>query len=134
MATGSTPEWTHALPTSLFDGLLSKLAIVLELTQKADGTATPVAKQALLQATNDFKYTLAQAKDYASTLAGGDLLVEEQDSVVAMLEILKQHKQQQLLQFALEVGSLSTIAIPNVSSKMEIDSTASTPFASGGQF
>ncbi|KAG1746850.1 hypothetical protein EDB19DRAFT_1687972 [Suillus lakei] len=130
----STPKWTHSLPTALFDGLLPKLAVVLELAQKAEGTTTPVAKQALLQATNDFKYTLAQAKDYASTLAGGDLLVEEQDSVVAMLEMLKQHKQQQLIQFALEVGSLSTIAIPNVSSKMEIDSTASTPFASGVQF
>ncbi|KAG2030886.1 hypothetical protein BDR03DRAFT_905637 [Suillus americanus] len=130
----STPEWTQSLPTALFDGLLPKLAMVLELTQKAEGTATPVAKQALLHATNDFKYALAQAKDYASTLAGGDLLVEEQDSVVGMLEMLKQHKQQQLIQFALEVGSLSTIAIPNVSSKMEIDSTASTPFASGGQF
>ncbi|KAG2101875.1 uncharacterized protein F5147DRAFT_708406 [Suillus discolor] len=128
----STPEWT-SLPTALFDGLLPKLAMVLELTQKAEGTATPVAKQALLHATNDFKHALTQAKDYASTLAGGDLLVQEQDSVVAMLEMLKQHKQQQLIQFALEVGSLSTIAISNVSSKMEVDSTASTPFASGGQ-
>ncbi|KAG1765197.1 hypothetical protein EDD22DRAFT_775192 [Suillus occidentalis] len=132
MAIG-TPEWTHSLPTALFDELLPKLAVVLELTQKAEGTATPVAKQALLHATNDFKYALAQAKDYASTLAGGDLLVEEQDSVVAMLEELKQHKQQQLTQFALEVESLPTIANPNISSKMEIDSTASTPFASGGQ-
>ncbi|KAG1741758.1 uncharacterized protein EDB91DRAFT_1129137 [Suillus paluster] len=127
----STPD---PLPTSLFEGLLPKVAVVLDLTQKAEGTATPVAKQALLQATNDFKYTLAQAKDYANTLAGGDLLVEEQDSVVAMLEMLKQHKQQQLVQFASEVGSLSTIAISSASSKMEIDSTASTPFASGGQF
>lgn len=131
----STPEWTHSLPTALFDELLPKLAVVLELTQKAEGTTTPVAKQALLHATNDFKYALAQAKDYASTLAGGDLLVEEQDSVVAMLEELRQHKQQQLIQFALEVESLPTIAIfPNINSKMEIDSTASTPFASGGQF
>jgi hypothetical protein len=46
----STPEWTHSLPTALFDELLPKLAVVLELTQKAEGTATPVAKQALLHA------------------------------------------------------------------------------------
>ncbi|KAG2069881.1 hypothetical protein BDR04DRAFT_1077590 [Suillus decipiens] len=130
----STLEQAHSLPTALFDGLLPKLAAVLELTQKAEGTTTPVAKQALLHATNDFKYALAQAKDYASTLAGGDLLVEEQDSIVAMLEMLKQHKQQQLMQFSLEVGSLSIMAMPYVSPKMEIDSTASTPFASGGQF
>ncbi|OJA10055.1 hypothetical protein AZE42_06051 [Rhizopogon vesiculosus] len=128
----NTPEWPHSLPTSLFEGLLPKIAVVLELIRKAEGTATPSAKQALLQATNDFKHTLAQARDYASTLGGGDLLVEEQDSIIAMLEMLKQHKKEQLTQFAECVGSLPTLAVPNaISSKMEIDSTASTPFTSG---
>jgi len=44
------------------------------------------------QQTNDFKHTLAQARDYTRTLPGGDLLVEEQESIIAMLEMLKQHK------------------------------------------
>jgi hypothetical protein len=54
MAMASTPEWTHSLPTALFDELLPKLAVVLELTQKAEGTTTPVAKQALLHAACPF--------------------------------------------------------------------------------
>lgn len=40
---------TNPLPTSLYEGLLLKLATILELTQKLEGT-TPQAKQALLQA------------------------------------------------------------------------------------
>jgi hypothetical protein len=41
---------SNPLPTALYEGLLLKLAAVLELTQKSEGIATPQAKQALLQA------------------------------------------------------------------------------------
>ena len=39
----------NTFPTSLYEGLLLKLADILELSQKAGGT-TPEAKQAVLQA------------------------------------------------------------------------------------
>jgi hypothetical protein len=41
---------SNVLPTALFEGLLLKLVTVLELTRRPEGTATPQAKQALLQA------------------------------------------------------------------------------------
>jgi hypothetical protein len=47
-------EWSHSLPTLLFAALLPKLAVVLELIRKAEGTVTPSAKQALLQAVCSF--------------------------------------------------------------------------------
>ncbi|KAH7927386.1 hypothetical protein BV22DRAFT_1103716 [Leucogyrophana mollusca] len=112
------------LPSALFQSLLTKLAAVLELTQKPDGTTTPQAKQALLQATNDFKNALNRAKECANTLPGGDLLIEEQDEVIDMLERLREHKRLQLAQFA--TGTSTSDA----SAKMEVDSTASTPISS----
>ncbi|KAF9235870.1 hypothetical protein BU15DRAFT_77592 [Melanogaster broomeanus] len=53
-----------AIPSPLFAGIIPKLITVLEHTQRSEGAMTPQAKQALLQATNDFKNALAQAKDY----------------------------------------------------------------------
>lgn len=41
---------SSSLPTDLYQSLILKLVIVLELTQKPDGFVTPQAKQALLQA------------------------------------------------------------------------------------
>ncbi|KAH7919964.1 hypothetical protein BV22DRAFT_835241 [Leucogyrophana mollusca] len=113
-----------SLPSALFQSLLTKLAAVLELTQKTDGTVTPQAKQALLQSTNEFKNTLSQAKEYANTLPGGELLIEEQDEVINMLERLREHKRLQLVQFATRPATL------DASVKMEVDSTASTPVSS----
>ena len=50
---------SNVLPTTLFESLLLKLVTVLELTQKPDGTATPQAKQALLQAVRTIQHDLA---------------------------------------------------------------------------
>ncbi|KAH7908784.1 hypothetical protein BJ138DRAFT_1136935 [Hygrophoropsis aurantiaca] len=114
------------LPSSLFQNLLPKLSHVLELTQHPEGTVTPQAKQALLQATNEFKHTLNQAKDCANMLAGGELLIQEQDEVIEMLERLREHKRQQLTQFAAH----SLTPEPSMKMEVEVDSTASTPMNS----
>ncbi|KIJ21279.1 hypothetical protein PAXINDRAFT_31403, partial [Paxillus involutus ATCC 200175] len=115
------------IPAPLFAAIIPKLISVLEHTQRLGGAVTPQAKQTLLQATNDFKSALAQAKDYASALPGGELNFRDQDELIAMLEKLRDHRRQELVLFAQRVAS-----IPNTSaqvSEMEIDSTASTPFA-----
>ncbi|EGO19487.1 hypothetical protein SERLADRAFT_442964 [Serpula lacrymans var. lacrymans S7.9] len=91
-----------------------------------EGTATPQAKQALLHATNDFKSTLNQAKELANVLPGGEMLVDEQDDVIEVLERIREHKRQQLVEFA---SRALTSPAQGVSAKMEIDSTASTPYA-----
>lgn len=44
------------------------------------------------QQTNDLKSTLAQAKDYATALPGGELNFQEQDKLILMLEKLRDHK------------------------------------------
>jgi hypothetical protein len=122
---------SNALPTALYEGLLLKLVAVLELTQKPEGTVTPQAKQALLQATNEFKNALNQAKELADALPGGDLLVEEQDEVIHMLETLRDHKKRQLSQFSTRLQGLPSSSDPAGSAgeslEMEVDSMASTP-------
>ncbi|KAG6874122.1 hypothetical protein C0995_005538 [Termitomyces sp. Mi166 len=92
-----------SLPTSLYESLLLKLATVLELTQQSEGIVTPQAKQMLLQATNDFKNAINQAKELAAGLPGGEMQVEDQDEVITMLEELRDRKREQLAQFASQV-------------------------------
>ncbi|PCH33229.1 hypothetical protein WOLCODRAFT_147330 [Wolfiporia cocos MD-104 SS10] len=111
--------------SSVFESLLPKLLVILELTQQSENAATPQTKQAIVQATNDFRETLRQAKEVASTLPGGELSVEEQDEVIEMLEKLKERKRQQLLEFSANVHSISTAGV-----LMDVDSTASTPATS----
>ncbi|KAI0735697.1 hypothetical protein C8Q76DRAFT_609975 [Earliella scabrosa] len=111
--------------TSLYESLTIKLANVLELaTQDQGSTLTPQAKQALVRATKEFKDTLKEAHDYATTLPGGELSVEEQEEVIQMLEQLKERKKRQLAEFAEKVGGISS---SQANLKMEVDSTASTP-------
>ncbi|GLB36717.1 hypothetical protein LshimejAT787_0310040 [Lyophyllum shimeji] len=117
---------TNPLPSSLYESLLLKLVTVLELTQRPEGITTAQSKQALLQATNDFKNSIIQAKELAVGLPGGEMSVEEQDEVIEMLEKLRDRKRERLAQFAaktIESGGLSASE-----NKMEIDSMASTPF------
>lgn len=115
---------SSVLPMSLYEGLLAKLVKILELTQKPEGTATPQAKQALLHATNDFKSSIAQAKDLAAELAGGELRIDEQDEVIEMLTQLRDRKRQQLDQFSAQTLELSS---SSAEMSMEVDSMASTP-------
>ncbi|KAG6916930.1 hypothetical protein DXG01_004691 [Tephrocybe rancida] len=117
----------ESLPTSLYESLLLKLTNVLELTQKSEGIVTPQAKQALLQATNDFKNAINQAKELAAGLPGGEMVVQDQDEVIAMLETLRDRKREQLAQFAVQ-ALISGGAHSALEARMEIDSMASTPF------
>lgn len=41
--------------------------------------------------TNDFKNALQRAKDLANGLPGGELVVEEQEEIIAMLERIREH-------------------------------------------
>ncbi|THV01241.1 hypothetical protein K435DRAFT_818089 [Dendrothele bispora CBS 962.96] len=106
-----------------YQAILLKLVTVLELTQRPEGISTPQARQALLQATNDFKTSLLQAKDMAANLPGGELLIEDQDDIIEMLITLRQRKRDQLAQFSAQAQAVSS-----AETKMEVDSTASTPF------
>lgn len=116
---------TIALSTELYQSLLIKLVTVLELTQKPDGIVTPQAKQALLQATNDYKNVLAQARELATKLPGGELVTEEQEEVIQMLEEIRDRKKDLLARFSQR--PLVSVVKHTVDIKTEIDSTASTP-------
>ncbi|KAF7784836.1 hypothetical protein Agabi119p4_1001 [Agaricus bisporus var. burnettii] len=115
----------NPLPVALYQNLLPKLVAVLQLTHQPEGTTTPAAKQALLQATNEFKNALAQAKDLVTNLPGGELLINDQDEVIGMLETLRDRKRTQLERFSKQPLQASTAE--SASEKMEIDSMASTP-------
>ncbi|KDR68726.1 hypothetical protein GALMADRAFT_256548 [Galerina marginata CBS 339.88] len=135
----------NVFPISLYEELLPKLVAVLELTQQTTGISNPQTKQKLLQAvivlssesfvahsfrqTNNFKNAIAQAKDFAINLPGGELLIEEQDDVIEMLETLKERKRAQLAAFAARKVTSTSFAHDL---KMEIDSVASTPMQSDG--
>ncbi|KAF8908216.1 hypothetical protein CPB84DRAFT_1744381 [Gymnopilus junonius] len=115
-------------PVSLYEDLLPKLVAVLQLTQQNEGgMSNPQAKQRLLQATNNFKNAMAQAREFAANLPGGELRIEEQDDVIMMLEELKERKRAQLAEFAARKVT-STVSAHDL--KMEIDSVASTPVQS----
>ncbi|KXN85593.1 hypothetical protein AN958_11088 [Leucoagaricus sp. SymC.cos] len=116
---------SNPLPVNLYESLLSKLVTVLQLTHQNEGTTTPAAKQAILQATNDFKNALAQAKDLVTNLPGGELLIEEQDEVIKMLETLRNRKRAQLERFSRQ--PLRSSSTSTFDQQMEIDSMASTP-------
>ncbi|KAF7301052.1 Mediator of RNA polymerase II transcription subunit 9 [Mycena indigotica] len=115
---------TNPLPVALFDSLLPKLITVLELIQGPDGTVTPQARQAVLNATNEFKSALNQAKELATNLPGGNLRTEEQVEVIAMLTELRDRKRRQLAEFATRSEPMKVVA----DTDMEVDSEASTPF------
>ncbi|KAI0662378.1 hypothetical protein C8Q70DRAFT_1051025 [Cubamyces menziesii] len=112
--------------TSLYESLILKLANVVELATQDQGAFTPQAKQALVRSTKDFKESVREAHQYATTLPGGELSVEEQDEVIDMLEKLKERKRRQLAEFAEKVSTISS-SQQDTSLKMEVDSTASTP-------
>ncbi|KAF8627295.1 hypothetical protein AX17_006340 [Amanita inopinata Kibby_2008] len=116
---------SNALPTELYKGLLLKLVAVLELTQREDGVVTAEARQALLQATNDYKNALAQARETALNLPGGELVIEDQNEVIQMLVEMRDRKKNMLARFCQR--PLVSVVQPSVNSNVEIDSTASTP-------
>ncbi|KAI6104755.1 hypothetical protein EDD16DRAFT_1841458 [Pisolithus croceorrhizus] len=104
--------------------IVPKLIAVLEYTQVSGSNLTPQTTQALLQATNDYKNVLLQARKYAATLPGGELNAEDQEELIAMLERLRDHKKSQLAEFSERVSNMLSSA---ESERVEIDSTASTP-------
>ncbi|EFI28565.1 hypothetical protein CC1G_13592 [Coprinopsis cinerea okayama7 len=124
MASGATDfAMSNTVSSALYESLILKLVTVLEITRESEGITTPQAKQKLLQATNDFKNSLAQAKEIARNIPGGEFTVEEQDEVIEMLETLRDRKR--LAHFSSKnLASAHSLA----DTKMEIDSMASTPF------
>ncbi|TFK28364.1 hypothetical protein FA15DRAFT_584412 [Coprinopsis marcescibilis] len=118
---------SSTLPSALYESLLLKLATVIEITRENEGVANVQVKQRLLQATNDFRNSLSQAKELATTIPGGEFTVYEQDDVIEMLETLRERKRARLAQF---LSRNITTAHSIADMKMEIDSMASTPFGS----
>ncbi|KAG7450832.1 uncharacterized protein BT62DRAFT_538245 [Guyanagaster necrorhizus] len=105
------------LPSSLYQHLITKLVVVLDLVQQSEGITTPQAKQALLHATNDFRNAVATAKRLALDLPGGELVVREQDEIIMMLTQLRDGKRRQLHRFFVAAED----------DNMDLDSAASTP-------
>jgi hypothetical protein len=89
--------------------------------------------------TNDFKAAMKQAKDLAMSLPGGELLITEQDEIIAMLEALKDRKKFVISVCLIHVHSYAIAKRREMLAEfakrvlpeptMDIDSTASTPNA-----
>ncbi|KAJ4485325.1 hypothetical protein J3R30DRAFT_3283618 [Lentinula aciculospora] len=122
---------SNSIPSTAYDSILLKLVAVLELTQKPDGISTPQAKQAVLQATNEFKSLLSNAKNLAENLPGGELDIDDQDNVIEMLSTLRDRKRDQLVEFSSKSSQVDSAVVPHMFNDvgMEIDSMASTPMS-----
>jgi hypothetical protein len=100
---------SETLPSSVFESLLPKLLSILQVTQRPEGTSNVRNKQDLLQAVNRsyidcintlmthtqiqaFREALNNARSTASALPGGEMLIEEQEDIIAMLERLREKK------------------------------------------
>ncbi|KLO20036.1 hypothetical protein SCHPADRAFT_992156 [Schizopora paradoxa] len=116
----------QSFPDPVFEGLLDKLVKAIETAQSPESTLNQGARQALFQATSEFKDGLAKAKQLANTLPGGELLIEEQEEVIAMLAKLRDTKREQLAYFSKQSLTTSLKQV-EASIKLEIDSTASSP-------
>ncbi|PBK60056.1 hypothetical protein ARMSODRAFT_1090545 [Armillaria solidipes] len=106
-----------ALPSSLYQSFITKLVVVLDLVQQSEGITMPRAKQALLPTI--FAMPVANARRLALDLPGGELLVREQDEVIAMLTQFRDRKRRQLHQ-------LSVFVMPD-NMGLDLDSAALTP-------
>jgi len=115
----------QSFPDPVFESILEKLVRTIEITQRSESTLNSQARQALFQSTTEVKEGLAKAKRLANSLPGGELLIEEQNEVIDMLEKLRDLKQAQIGSFS--TRALSTTMAIDESTKMEIDSTASSP-------
>jgi len=129
---------SETLPSSAFESLLPKLLAILQVTQRPEGTSNVRNKQDLLQAIQAFREALNHARSLASALPGGDLHIEEQDEVIAMLVRLREKKRLQLREFSDKVidTKAAGYAVPQyaggsnaarTNAQMEVDSNASTP-------
>ncbi|KAF5328493.1 hypothetical protein D9611_014544 [Ephemerocybe angulata] len=114
-----------ALPSELYEGLILKLANVLEITRGNEGVSTPQGRQRLLQATKEFRNALDHARELAVNIPGGEFTTTDQDNVIRMLETLRDRKRARLTQFS---SRPVETAQSGLSARMEIDSMASTPF------
>ncbi|KAF8261530.1 hypothetical protein EI94DRAFT_794616 [Lactarius quietus] len=121
----------ETLPSSAFESLLPKLLTILQVTQRPEGTTNARNKQDLLQAIQAFREAMNHARDVAGALPGGELLIEEQDEIIAMLERLRAKKRLQLQDFSDKVIDTKGYNVPQYgagqSLQMEVDSNASTP-------
>ncbi|CAL1696743.1 unnamed protein product [Somion occarium] len=114
------------MSTALYEGLLPKLTAIIALLCESDISSSPQNRQALIKVISEFKDGIAQAKNAATNLAGGQLTIEEQDGIIEMLETMK-NTQHALLQASLQDITSSPSTGPG---DMQVDSTASTPFGS----
>ncbi|KAH9060712.1 hypothetical protein EDB87DRAFT_1683175 [Lactarius vividus] len=121
----------ETLPSSAFESLLPKLLTILQVTQRPEGTINVRNKQDLLQAIQAFREAMNHARDVAGALPGGELLIEEQDEIIAMLERLRAKKRLQLQDFSDKVIDTKGHDVPQYgvgqNPQMEVDSNASTP-------
>ncbi len=102
---------SETLPSSVFESLLPKLLTILQVTQRPEGTSNVRNKQDLLQAVScscidlqhslctyartqiqAFREALNDARSIANALPGGEMLIEEQEDIIAMLERLRTKK------------------------------------------
>jgi len=95
----------NALPTENFEILLPRLITILELVQQSNASQIGQHRLLISQATNDLKEHLRKAKEIVDGLPGGDMLIEDQDEVIAMLEKMRDQKRAQLEYFSQLVNS-----------------------------
>ncbi|KAG8747553.1 hypothetical protein FRC10_000689 [Ceratobasidium sp. 414] len=75
---------SYALSQSTFESLLPSIIAILKLTQP-QSPATPAQRQEIAKATMALRSQLANARELVDALPGGEMLLEHQHEVIAML-------------------------------------------------
>ena len=128
---------SETLPSSVFESLLPKLLSILQVTQRPEGTSNVRNKQDLLQAVSRrnvdrennsyrtctqiqaFREALNNARSTASALPGGEMLIEEQEEIIAMLERLREKKRYVVQVLPMKIFSFGWLEKKRTSSRAD---------------
>jgi len=99
------PHMSYALSQSTFESLLPAIVAILKLTQpQPPGTAAQ--QQEIAKATMALRSQLANARELVDALPGGEMLLEHQHEVIAMLIGMRDARRAQLARLSdLSLGS-----------------------------
>ncbi|KAG9101603.1 hypothetical protein FS749_005483 [Ceratobasidium sp. UAMH 11750] len=96
---------SYALSQSTFESLLPSIVGILQSTQP-QGPASPAQRQEIAKATMALRSQLANARDLVDALPGGEMLLEHQHEVIAMLTEMRDARRAQLARLSdLSLGS-----------------------------
>ncbi|QRV72776.1 RNA polymerase II transcription mediator complex subunit 9 [Ceratobasidium sp. AG-Ba] len=94
------------LSQATFEALLPSIVAILQTTQPQPSSNAQTQRQEIAKATLALRSQLAHARDIVDALPGGEMLLEHQHEVIAMLKEMRNARRAQLARLSdLSLGS-----------------------------